>query len=486
MPEMLSRRTFVKEAGAAGMAALCPRSIHAQSPSNAKRPNVLFLFTDDQRFNTIRALGNEHVLTPNMDSLVNEGTAFTNARIMGGLDAAVCMPSRAMLMTGRHLFHIERSGASIPADYVLMPEVFRNAGYTTFAAGKQHNGKEAFARSFSTGGRIFFGGMSGHYKVPLRDFDPSGSYPNDKVYTLEGRHSSEIFASAAVDFLGSYRSDQPFFMYVAFTAPHDPREMPQKFLDMYDPESLPLPRNFLPEHPFDNGELKVRDEQLAPWPRTPSEIRKHLAAYYAMITHVDYEIGRVLAALKASGHDRDTIVVLAGDNGLAVGCHGLMGKQNVYEHSVRVPLVLRGPGIPQGVTRGDFCYLYDIFPTLCELGGLAIPPTVDGISLAPSIKGEPKRVRDSSFHAYKNFQRAVCTGDWKLILYNVRGEHHTQLFDMKRDADETTNRADDPSNAARVREMTSLLKQWVAETGDPVDLSKADWGVPEIPAWGAR
>jgi len=422
-----------------------------------------------------------------MDSLVRRGTTFTNAYIMGGQSAAVCMPSRAMLMTGRHLFNVVDNGRVIPEDHALMPEVFRAAGYRTFGTGKYHNGPRAFARSFTDGGRIFFGGMSDHYKVPVMDFDPTGKYPTDKRYSVDGTHSSELFSDAAIGFLESIRGDDtPFFMYVSYTAPHDPREMPKEYLDMYDPDSLPIPENFLAEHPFDNGELKVRDEKLAPWPRTHAEIRKHLAAYYAMITHVDAQIGRVLKALEDAGHLDDTIIAFAGDNGLAVGQHGLLGKQNLYEHSIHVPLIFCGPGVPEGERRDAFCYLFDIFPTLCGLTGLPIPDSADGVSLVPVIQGGSDGARAAMFFAYKNYQRAVRTDRYKLILYNVDGKKKTQLFDLQNDPRETKNLADDPENGYIVRRLTWIMKDWFKKTGDGIDLSSDDWSVPIIPAWGTK
>ena len=279
---------------------------------------------------------------------------------------------------------------------------------------------------------------------------------------------------------------QSFFLYLSYTAPHDPREMPEKYLNMYDPEKIPLPENFLPGHPFDNGELEVRDEKLAPRPRTPEEIRKHTAAYYAMITHVDDQIGRVLTTLKETGHSENTIIVFSGDNGLAVGQHGLLGKQNVYEHSVHVPLVINGPGIPEGEKRGDFCYLFDIFPTLCDLTGLPVPESVDGINLAPVIREETRKPRDSLFFAYKNFQRSVRTDRWKLILYNVNGVKTTQLFDLANDPQETNNLVGEQAYTGRIRELTTLMENWIKKTGDKVDLDQPGWGVPVIPAWGKK
>ncbi|KPL09411.1 hypothetical protein AMJ85_06655, partial [candidate division BRC1 bacterium SM23_51] len=345
---------------------LCARTARAQ-PRTGKRPNVLFLFSDDQRHDTIRALGNKEILTPNMDSLVRAGVSFTHACIMGSMRGAVCMPSRAMLMSGRTLFHVPEDLAGT----TTFPELLKEAGYATFGTGKWHNQPESFARSFTTGGKIFFRGMSNHLQVPVCDFSPDGKYPKNKRYMGE-KFSSELFSDAAIEFLRQHKGDQPFLAYVSYTAPHDPRMAPKKYADMYDPEKITLPKNFMPEHPFDNGEMKVRDEGLAPWPRTPEIVRQHIADYYAMITHLDAQIGRVLAALEETGHAQDTIIIFSGDNGLAVGQHGLLGKQNLYEHSGCVPLIISGPGLPEGEKRDALCYLLDVFPTLCDLVGLAV------------------------------------------------------------------------------------------------------------------
>ncbi len=353
---------------------------------SGRRPNILFFFTDDQRFDTIHALGNDQIITPSMDRLVERGVSFTHAHIPCGTSGAVCMPSRAMLHTGRTLFHLEGAGESIPPEHATLGETLRAHGYRTFGTGKWHNGPASYHRSFSEGDEIFFGGMADHWNVPFFHYDPTGRYdktclivddPHHSNVTRArycdhihaGRHSSQTICDAALSFLQGWDGGAPFFMYVSFLAPHDPRTMPQEYRDLYDPEQIELPPNFLGGHPFDNGELHVRDELLAGFPRTPEEIRRHLAEYYAMISHLDTQLERLLAALQAKGILEDTIIVLVGDNGLALGQHGLMGKQSCYDHSVRVPLVFAGPGVPRGVRTDAFAYLLDLFPTLCELVG---------------------------------------------------------------------------------------------------------------------
>ncbi|MCK4983084.1 MAG: sulfatase-like hydrolase/transferase, partial [Victivallaceae bacterium] len=330
------------------------------------KPNIVFFFTDDQRFDTINALGNEKIITPNIDSLVNTGVTFTHAHIPGGTAGAVCMPSRAMIHSGKSLFHLKNSGSSIPAEDSLLGETLKNNGYRTFGTGKWHNGTEAYARSFTDGDEIFLGGMNDHWNVPVHHYDPTGKYdsrlPYIKDWNLKnemnhlsadhiqnGKHSSELFADASIDFIENYDADNPFFMYVSFMAPHDPCSMPEEFLTMYDDIDIELPPNFTGGHPFDTGALKIRDEMLAEFPRDQGKAKIRIKEYYAMITHADHEIGRVIKSLKDAGEFENTIFIFAGDNGLAVGQHGLMGKQNCYDHSMRIPFIFSGPGIPKNV-----------------------------------------------------------------------------------------------------------------------------------------
>jgi arylsulfatase A-like enzyme len=443
---------------AACLAALLPTDVRAG------RPNVLFLLTDDQRFDTIHALGNDDIRTPNLDRLARDGFTFTHAFCMGSNQPAVCVPSRAMLLTGRGLFH---TAATIPKAQTILPEALRAAGYATFQTGKWHNDRPSFARGFTGAEAIFFGGMTDQFKVPVQDFDPTGKY-DPKDSKVGGRFSSTLFADAAIKFLRGYKGEQPFFCYVAFTAPHDPRTPPGDFGTLYDPANLPLPKSFLPVHPFNNGDMTGRDEKLAPWPRTPEVVRRHTADYYGMISSLDAEVGRILTALEESGRRKDTVIVFTSDHGLAVGRHGLFGKQNLYEHSMRPPLIFAGPGVPRG--RSDaLCYLYDIYPTLCDLTGVAIPETVEGKSLVPVMRGKETKVRDAVLLAYRDFQRAARTDHWKLIRYVHINT--SQLFDVKHDPDEIHDLAGDARQAETLKEMTDLLKDLQKKADDKLPLS---------------
>jgi arylsulfatase A-like enzyme len=478
---------------------------------HSQKPNIVFVFTDDQRFDTISALGNTEINTPNIDRLVRSGTAFTHAHIMGGTAQAVCMPSRAMMMTGRTLFSIEGEGQVIPEEHVTLFEWYRKHGYKTCHVGKWHQDRASHHRSFDTGSRIFgfekpgtWYASNAHWHTPVHEFDPTGSYKPENTYmdppiepfTLpfettkeHGKHSAEFFTDGAIEFVEDHigSGDQsPFFLYLAHLAPHDPRQYPNRLVDHYRESDINLPPNYAIEHPFDNGELFVRDELLEAHPRKPERIRQHIADYYAIISHLDEQLGRLLDRLDSLGLTENTIIVLAGDNGLAVGQHGLMGKQNLYDHSIGVPLIITGSGfgVPENQQTSSLCYLLDIFPTLCDLSGLETPHSVEGKSLLPVLHNPGTAVRDVLHFAYRGVQRAVRRNSWKLIEYVVDGVRTSQLFKLSTDPYEMNNVVDDPDNAAVLRELRAEIEQMPEALGDNQEChGKPFWeGYHTIPA----
>ena len=229
----------------------------------------------------------------------------------------------------------------------------------------------------------------------------------------------------------------------------------------------------MPEHPFDNGELFIRDELLAPHPRDEKSIRQHISDYYGMISHLDEQIGRIVDAMESLNQRENTLLVYTADHGLAVGQHGLMGKQNLYEHSVRTPLILSGPNLPPGRRVHALTYAYDLFPTLCGLCRLPIPKSVEGVSLVPLISGTTRKLHDTVSAAYKQYQRMVCDGRWKLVEYRVHGVRHTQLFDLERDPHEVENLAGQNGQSSRIRSLRESLKEWQRAVQDPVNLSES-------------
>jgi arylsulfatase A-like enzyme len=305
--------------------------------------------------------------------------------------------------------------------------------------------------------------MSDHNAVPAQDLLPDGDFSEVR----EARFSTDLFADAAIDFLEAHAAahpETPFLAYVAFTAPHDPRTPPEPYREMYAGAGRPVPPNFMPVHPFHNGWMTGRDEQLAAWPRTPTVIREQLGEYYGLISHLDARIGDLLEALERTGLAARTLVVFSSDNGLALGSHGLLGKQSLYEHSTRVPLIVAGPGIPAGETRA-LVTLYDLFPTVAGWTGVEVPDGVEGRDLGPLWRGETVKVRDVLYTAYEDKMRAVRDGRDKLIRYPPLD--YEQLFDLERDPYELDNLADDPEYAEIKARLSTLLESEHDRLGDP-------------------
>ena len=441
-----------------GLCAMLFAGAGADADDAKARPNVLFLFADDMRADSIAVLGNSTVKTPNLDTLVKRGFAMRNAYCFGGNSAAVCTPSRNMLLSGNAFFrwkdfappnNPKQRGAISPGDGPNFPLSMKDAGYVTYHHGKKGN------------------------TAPLiqAKFDVNQYLADDEAERRSGEPGKEI-VDDAIQFLSDRPADaKPFCMYLAFGNPHDPRVAAQRYLDQYDRESIPLPKNFRALHPFDNGEMTVRDERLLPWPRTATDVRRTLHEYYATITALDFHIGRLLESLRKSGQLDNTIVLFSADQGIAVGSHGLLGKQNLYDVGMKSPLIFAGPGIPHGASDA-LVYLLDIYPTVCDLVGAARPEKIDGISFQPVLNGSSKTARRELFLSYLSIQRAIRDERWKLIRYpqvNV-----TQLFDLQSDSDEMHNLADDPAQRERVQAMLARLTELQPTWGDTAPLTVAN------------
>jgi len=438
----------------------------------ARPPNIVLLVTDDQRPDTIHALGNPHIQTPHLDELVRRGTVLTRATCAHPL----CYPSRAELLTGCTGF---RNGTfselKLNEGLPLLPRVLKAAGYHTWYVGKWHTAGRPSTVGYEACDGLYAGGQAG--EKPYVDFRgrPATGYRGWQFQTDAGERFPEKgsgltpnisaeFADAAIRLIGR-KSDQPFFLHVNFTAPHDPRIWPTGYEKMYDPAKLRLPANFRGEHPFDHGNARGRDELLLPFPRTEDDVRQELACYYAVISHLDAQIGRIVQALDDSGQRDNTLIVFTADHGLAIGSHGLVGKQNMYEHTINVPLIIAGPGIPAGQKRSAQCYLRDLFPTFCELA--AIPaPQLDGRSLVPVLRGEKTEVYPFIVGYFQDSQRMIRDGNWKLAWYPKIGRW--QLFDVGSDPHELRDLIDDAAQQQRVAALKASLIAWLKSQGDPL------------------
>jgi arylsulfatase A-like enzyme len=291
-----------------------------------------------------------------------------------------------------------------------------------------------------------------------------------------GKHWTEVVADNAIDYLDmSKESENPFFMYLAFNAPHDPRQSPKKYVDMYPLENVAVPENFLELYPYRNEigcSKKLRDEALAPFPRTEYSIKVHRQEYYAIISHMDDQIGRIIAHLKETGQDQNTYIVFSADHGISIGHHGLVGKQNMYDHSMRVPLIVVGPDIPANEKRDMQVYLQDIMATSLDLAGIEKPEYVEFNSLLPMLNKDVAASNyDEIYGAYINFQRMVRTEKYKMIVYpNAK---KIRLFDMENDPQEMNDLTDNSDYAEVKKELVAKLKKQQQIMDDPLDLHEA-------------
>ncbi|MEQ8790987.1 MAG: DUF1080 domain-containing protein [Pirellulaceae bacterium] len=469
------------------------------------RPNILFIIVDDQSPFDLKVYNPDSRLeTPNIDRLAKQGVVFDGAHHMGAWVGAVCTPSRHMVMCGRTVWHLpNRSGRGnnplatnpgmAPPDLAeqTMGAVFNRAGYDTMRTCKRGNSYAAANQQFTVV----------HEATKRGGTEESGS----------AWHAERV-----LDYLNEREANNdadPFLIYFGFSHPHDTRDGTPQLLAKYgavnhkDPETIPpadekqppLPVNYLPEHPFFHGHPGLRDEDKVSgvWKRRDERtIRNELGREFACGENIDIQIGRVLQKLEAMGELDNTYIIYTADHGMAIGRHGLQGKQNLYEHTWRVPLIVKGPGIQPARARGNI-YLLDVLPSLCDLAGIETPKTVEGVSFKPVLEGKRDVVRDVLYGVYcggtKPGMRCVKQGDWKLIKYDVMdGEvRRTQLFNLaenpheflaehQRKAALETNLADNPKFAQKRREMEALLLSEMQRLDDPYRLwDQPTWKVGE-------
>jgi arylsulfatase A-like enzyme len=448
-----------------------------------KKPNILFIFADDQAYNTINAHGNSEVITPTLDKLAEEGMTFTHAYNMGGLHGAVCVASRTMINTGQFIWNAyrnERKLKQLASNRMLWSQLMEDAGYETYFSGKWH--VKISPDSIFNHVRHIRPGMPKDtpegYNRPIEGKEDVWS-PYDQSFGgfwEGGKHWSEVLADDAEDFLQMATDNKkPFFMYLAFNAPHDPRQSPKEFVDMYPEENISVPKNFLREYPY-VGEIgygkQLRDERLAPYPRTEYAIKVNRQEYYAIITHMDQQINRILEALEKTGKKENTYIFFSADHGLACGSHGLLGKQNMYDHSVRPPMIVVGPNIPQNKATNADVYLQDIMASSIELAGIEKPEFVEFNSLIDIAKGERKdSYYDAIYGCYTNAQRMIRKDGFKLIVYPKA--EVIRLFDLENDPLEMHDLNGDEAFAEIKQNLFNDLLNLQEQMVDSVDLKES-------------
>lgn len=454
-----------------------------------KRPNFLFVLVDDQSPFDLKIYDPNSILeTPNISRLADEGIVFDQARHMGSMNGAVCTPSRHMIMSGRTVWHLPPSAQfqkqtdPHKIDEQTIGAVFNRAGYKTMRTCKKGNSYPGANKQFSVV----------HDATKRGGTEKSGS----------AWHSKQV-----LDYLGERdlaNEKDPFFIYFGFSHPHDTRDGTPELLEKYgavnlkDTTSLPpanpkqpqLEDNYLSAHPFHHGHPRLRDEERVSgvWKnRDEQTVRNELGREYACSENIDIQLGKVLDKLEALGELDNTYIIYTSDHGMSMGRHGLMGKQNLYEHTWRVPFIIKGPGIDVGKRVKGNIYLLDVLPTLCDLAGIETPQTVEGKSFVPVIKGEQEVVRDVMYGVYaggtKPGMRTVKKGDWKLIKYDVLdgAVRETQLFNLaenpneylpehKKSGEMQTDLAENPKYADKLAEMEALLLAEMVTHDDPYRL----------------
>lgn len=473
----------------------------AAASAPARRPNVLFLAVDDLR-PEFGAYGAAHVVSPHLDRLARSGTRFTRAYCQ----SALCNPSRASMLTGLrpdtlgvHDLQTDFRKARRP-EAVTLPQCFKQQGYRTIGLGKIfHN--------------IFPDAPSWHEDLHIDGypFDPDAVYRSpEEVARLAARQQQIRAAGNERRFIDRYgqwylksgateapdvpddayydgaqttlaigqlaklaAAREPFFFGIGYYRPHLPFNAPKRYWDLYDPGRLPLPANgFLPRGapPMAgnmNRELRgYRDFTQAPrpdqGPLSEAEIRRLRHGYYASVSYVDAQIGRLLDTLERTGLAANTIVVLWGDHGWKLGEHAGWGKMTEYETDTRIPLVIRAPGLKPGVCPG-LVESIDLFPTLCELAGLRAPAGLEGASLVPLLRNPRRRGKDAAFSQF--LRGGIWTAADGVVYHgrSIHTERHryaewrrqddgrlagVELYDLRADPAENVNLAGDPRHRA--------------------------------------
>ena len=469
------------------------------------KPNIVFIFADDMTYTAINTLGNSEIFTPNLDRLFRSGTTFTNAYNMGAWNGAVCVASRAMIISGRSVWEANKFRENWLQDKEYdktWGRLMQGAGYETYMTGKwhvdapadsvfqnvvhvrpgmpsdswNHNGRIAYLNQLIEGGASEAQIRAVGYNRPLSENDSSWS-PTDKKYGgfwEGGKHWSEVLKDDASTFIKNASGRQaPFFMYLAFNAPHDPRQAPQEYLDKYPLENISLPESWLPEYPFkdaiDNGP-DLRDEALGPFPRTAFATKTHIKEYYALVSHLDTQVGGIIKALEESGKMDNTIIIFTADHGLAIGRHGLLGKQTQFDHSIRPPFVISGPGIPSAKKISEDIYLQDAMATSLELAGVTKPEYVYFNSVLDLVDGTRTESHYNAIYGgYVDSQRMIRKGGFKLMVYPKINK--TLLFDLENDPEEMTDLSDLPKYKQKCDQMFKELVQMQQALNDTLDIS---------------
>ena len=445
-----------------------PLTAIAAEPSE-KKSNVLFIAVDDLNDWVGPLGGHPQVKTPNFDRLAAMGTTFTNAHCQ----SVLCNPSRTSLLTGLRptttgIYGLSPWFRDVPElkDLKTLPQHFRGNGYRTYVTGKIFHGNYGLKAGGpdwdevgpGVGGAPFPKNKLVDTPSPMKAVD-WGTFPHKD----EDKDDYKA-ATWAVERLAEMPEDKPFFLATGFFLPHVPCFATQKWMDMYPEETLKLPE-ILENDRDDTPRSSWWLHWSLPEPRLEvlkkeNEWKNLVRSYLASISFMDAQLGRVLDALEKSGHDDDTVIVLWSDHGWHLGEKGITGKNSLWERSTRVPLIFAGPGSLRGTRCAETVEMLDVFPTLCDLAGLAKPDGLEGHSLVPQLQ-DASAVRDwPAITNHNPGNDSVRDTRWRYIRYMDGAE---ELYDMEKDPNEFKNLAGDPAFAAEI----VRLKKWIPAEQKP-------------------
>jgi arylsulfatase A-like enzyme len=480
-----------------------PMAPPARRTDGREMPNILWVCTDQQRFDTISGLNNDHVRTPNLRKFMGEAVTLTHAFVQN----PVCAPSRASFLTGRYprTTGLRANGQRIRGSERLVTRILADAGYECGLVGKLHlspcaNGR-AENRIDDGYGQFWWSHDLGDIwpgknmwrewlkergvKWPAAPNTPAWGVPVDPRFT-----QSAWCADTAIRFLRAQRDFRPWLMSVNMFQPHHPFHPAKEYFDRYDPGKMPAPA--YREGEWDNKPVYQRVDHAGAYggsglsfAKSDALTRRSItAAYYAMIEQIDYEFGRMLAALDETGQADNTVVVFMSDHGEMLGDHGIYLKgPYFYDCAMRVPLMIRWPGQFKAGLRSDaLVEMVDLAPTLLDAAGIPAPKGMQGRSLSPLLSGKTAAHRDSVYMEYydSNFLYApppmatsVRTRTHKLTYY--RGLDAGELYDMEKDPGEFENLWSSP-RARDVRERMLLeLAGRMTDTVDPLPDRTSPW-----------
>jgi arylsulfatase A-like enzyme len=428
--------------------------------ADERRPNILFLFTDDQPQNCLGVMGNEHIHTPHLDQLARRGTLFNNAFVT----TAICCSNRACMLTGQHMarhgvtdFKTPLSAEAFAQSY---PALLRQAGYRTGYLGKYAIGNP------SAGNR--------ELSLPASKFDTWYGFPQSISFRqqVEGkpRYLTTVMTEKAIEFLQATTPEQPFCLTVAFKEPHGPfNYFDPAAPNAYEDVEIPPPPTFARQD-WDAQPKFIRDSlngsRSLAWLNRRESYQQDIRTFYRTVTRADAAVGIILEEVRRLGLDDNTVVIFSSDHGSLLGDHGLSGKWLMYENSIRVPLIIYDPRVDSKheVCRADELALsIDLAPTMLALAGLEPPESMQGADLMPIVRGESTSWRSRFYyqHVYNTDPprapiaktEGIRTGRWKYIRYPETDPLFEQLFDLQSDPLERTNLASVAEHAAVLNEL---------------------------------